>query len=177
MRRGRESSIGARCSVGGNRSRIGAFKLVELLDQRREGRVVGDGVESVAGGLIRHGANCLRDVRDDGGVDAGVLEAHLHIVCTRAAGKGDKPWGIGDALEVDVVDPGDIVAVGTVVVQEESAESAARRLNGLDLSIEAHGILGQVCLDGATGNIPTAHASAGRHVGIERGLQVRRIHA
>ena len=69
------------------------------------------------------------------------------------------------------------MAVSVVVVKEESAESAARRLNGLDLSIEAHGILGQVCLDSATGNIPAAHASAGGHVGIERGLQVRRIHA
>ena len=98
-------------------------------------------------------------------------------MCTRAAGKGDKPWGIGDALEVDVVDPRYIVAVGVVVVEEEGTEPAACRFNGLNLTIEAHGILGQVCLDGATGNIPTAHASAGRHVGIERGLQVRRIHA
>ena len=98
-------------------------------------------------------------------------------MCTRAAGKGDKPWGIGDALEVDVVDPGDIVAVGTVVVQEESAEPAACRFNRLDLTIEAHGILGQVCLDGTAGDLPAAHASAGGHVGIECGLQVRRIHA
>ena len=91
-------------------------------------------------------------------------------MCTRAAGKGDKPWGIGDALEVDVVDPRDIVAVGVVVVQEEGAESAARRFNGLDLAIEAHGIFGQVCLDGTASDLPAAHASAGGDVGIERGL-------
>ena len=89
---------------------------------------------------------------------------------TRAAGKGDKPWGVGDALEVDVVDPRDIVTVGVVVVQEEGAEPATCSLDGLDLSIEAHGIFGQVCLDGAAGNVPAAHASAGRDVGIERGL-------
>ena len=96
---------------------------------------------------------------------------------TRASGKGDKTRRVGDALEVDVVDPRYIVAVGIVVVEEESAESAACRLDGLDLSIEAYGILGQVGLDGAAGDIPAAHASAGGDVGIERGLQVRRIHA
>ena len=69
------------------------------------------------------------------------------------------------------------MAVGVVVVQEEGAEPAACRFNGLDLAIEAHGIFGQVCLDGAAGDIPAAHASAGGDVGIERGLQVRRIHA
>ena len=40
----------------------------------------------------------------------------------RTSDKGDKPWGISDALEVNVVDPRDIVAVGVVVVQEEGAE-------------------------------------------------------
>ena len=69
------------------------------------------------------------------------------------------------------------MAVGIVVVKEESTEPAARRLNGLDLAIEAHGILSQVGLDGAAGDIPADHASAGGDVGIERGLQVRRIHA
>ena len=78
---------------------------------------------------------------------------------TRASGKGDKSWGIGDALKVDVVDPRYIVSVGVVVVEEESAESAACRLDGLDLSIEAYGILSQVGLDGAAGDIPAAHAS------------------
>ena len=96
---------------------------------------------------------------------------------TRASGKGDKTRRAGDALKVDVVDPRYIVSVGVVVVEEESAESAARRLNGLDLSIEAYGILGQVGLDGAAGDIPAAHASAGGDVCIERGLQMRRIHA
>ena len=96
---------------------------------------------------------------------------------TRAAGKGDKSRRVGDALKVDVVDPRYIVAVGIVVVEEESAEPAARRLNGLNLAIEAHGIFGQVGLDSAAGDIPAPHASAGGDVGIERGLQVRRIHA
>ena len=96
---------------------------------------------------------------------------------TRASGKGDKTRCVGDALEVDVVDPRYIVAVGIVVVEEESAESAVCRLDGLDLSIEAYGILGQVGLDGAAGDIPAPHTTTGRHVGIERGLQVRRIHA
>ena len=163
--------------MGGDRARIGALKLVELLDQRREGRVVGDCVEGVIGGLVCHGANCLRDVRDNRGIDAGVLEAYLHVVCTRASGKGDKTRRVGDALKVDVVDPRYIVAVGIVVVEEESAESAACSLDGLDLSIEAYGILSQVGLDGAAGDIPAPHASAGGHIGIERGLQVRRIHA
>ena len=95
----------------------------------------------------------------------------------RASGKGDKTRRVGDALKVDVVDPRYIVAVGVVVVEEESAESAACRLDGLDLSIEAYGILSQVGLDGAAGDIPAAHASAGGDVGVERGLQVRRIHA
>lgn len=115
--------------MGGDRACIGALKIVELLDQWREDRVVGDGVESIASLLVRHGTDCLLDIRDDGGVDAGVLETHLHIVRTRAAGKGDKPWGVGDALEVDVVDPRDIVTVGVVVVQEEGAEPAACRFN------------------------------------------------
>lgn len=158
----KSAAVGADCGAGGNRGCIGTLQPVEFFDQRREGRVVGDGVEGVIGGLVCHGANCLRDVRDNGGVDAGVLEAHLHIVCTRAAGKGDKPRGIGDALEVDVVDPRDIVAVGVVVIEEESAESAACRLDGLDLSIEAYGILGQVGLDGAAGDIPAPHTTAGQ---------------
>ena len=102
---GDSATIGARYGVGGDRARIGALKLVELLDQRREGRVVGDGVESIASLLVCHGADRLLDIRDDGGVDAGVLEAYLHIVRARTPDKGDKPWGIGDALEVDVVDP------------------------------------------------------------------------
>ena len=42
---GDSAAIGARCGVGGDRARIGVLKLVELLDQRREGRVVGDGVK------------------------------------------------------------------------------------------------------------------------------------
>ena len=147
------TAIGALCSVGGNRSRIGVFKSVELLDQRWKGRVVGDGVEGVIGGLVCHGANCLRDVRDNRGIDAGVLEAHLHVVRACASGKGDKPRCVGDALKVDVVDPRYIVAVGIVVVEEESAESAAGRLDGLDLAIEAYGILSQVGLDGAAGDI------------------------
>lgn len=103
MRSGRESSTGATAEgmvlpsgtgygVPGNSVGGGAFQSVELLDQRREGRVVGDGVESIASLLVRHGTDCLLDIRDDGGVDAGVLETHLHIVRTRAAGKGDKPW-------------------------------------------------------------------------------------
>ena len=95
----------------------------------------------------------------------------------RASGKGDKTRRVGNALKVDVVDPRYIVAVGIVIVEEESAESAACRLDGLDLSIEAYGILSQVGLDGAAGDIPAAHASAGGDVGIERGLQVRCIHA
>ena len=95
----------------------------------------------------------------------------------RASGKGDKTRRVGDALKVDVVDPRYIVAVGIVVVEEESAEPAARRLNGLDLAIEAHGILSQVGLDGAAGDIPAPHTTTGGHIGIERGLQVRRIHA
>ena len=131
------------------------------MTRRREGRVVGDGVEGVIGGLVCHGANCLRDVRDNRGIDAGVLEAHLHVVRARASGKGDKTRRVGDALKVDVVDPRYIVAVGIVIVEEESAESAACRLDGLDLSIEAYGILSQVGLDGAAGDIPAAHASAG----------------
>ena len=44
-------------------------------------------------------------------------------------------------------------------------------------AIEAHGIFGQVCLDGTAGDLPAAHASAGGDVGIERGLQMRRVHA
>ena len=163
--------------MGGNRSRIGAFKLVELLDQRRKGRVVGDGIESVAGGFIRNGTDRLLDIRDNRGIDAGVLEAHLHVVRARAAGKGDKSRCVGDALKVDVVDPRDIVAVGVVVVEEERAESAACRLDGLDLSIEAHGIFGQVCLDGSAGDIPTAHATTCWHVGVERGLQACGVYA
>ena len=95
----------------------------------------------------------------------------------RAAGKGDKSRCVGDALKVDVVDPRYIVAVGIVIVEEESAESAACRLDGLDLSIEAYGILSQVGLDGAAGDIPAPHTTTGGHIGIERGLQVRRIHA
>ena len=63
---------------------------------------------------------------------------------TRASGKGDKARCVGDALEVDVVDPGDIVAVGIVVVEEEGAESAACRLDGLDLAIEATGFLARL---------------------------------
>ena len=171
------AAIGACYGAGGNRARIGVFKSVELFDQRRECRVIGDGVEGVIGCLICHGADRLLDIRDDGGVDAGVLQAHLHVVRARTPGKGDKPWGIGDALEVDVVDPRDIVAVGVVVIQEEGAEPAACRFNGLDLAIEAYGIFGQVCLDGTAGNLPAAHASAGGDVGIERGLQMRCVHA
>ena len=95
----------------------------------------------------------------------------------RAAGKGDKSRRVGDALKVDVVDPRDIVAVGIVIVKEEGTEPAAGSLNGLDLSVEAHGIFGQVGLDGAAGNIPATHATACGHVGVERGLQVRRVHA
>ena len=102
--------------------------------------------------------------------ELGVDTAHLHVVRARASGKGDKTRRVGDALKVDVVDPRYIVAVGVVVVEEESAESAACRLDGLDLSIEAYGILSQVGLDGAAGDIPAAHASAGGDVGIERGL-------
>ena len=174
---GNGTAIGARCSVGGNRSRIGVLEPIELLDQRRKGRVVGDGIESVASLLVCHGADRLLDIRDDGGIDAGVLEAHLHVVRARAAGKGDKSRCVGDALKVDVVDPRYIVAVGIVVVEEEGAEPAACRFNGLDLSIEAYGILGQVGLDGSAGDIPTAHATTCWHVGIERGLQMRRVHA
>ena len=171
------TAIGTRCSVGGNRSRIGAFEPVELLYQRRKGRVVGDGIESVASLLVCHGADRLLDIRDNCGIDAGVLETNLHVVRARAAGKGDKSRCVGDALKVDVVDPRYIVAVGVIVVEEESAESAACRLDGLDLSIEAYGIFGQVCLDGTAGDIPTAHATACWHVGVERGLQMRRVHA
>ena len=98
-------------------------------------------------------------------------------MCTRAAGKGDKPRCIGDALKVDVVDPRDIVAIGIVVVEEESAEPATCCFNGLDLAIEAYGILGQVGLDGSAGDIPTAHATTCWHVGVERGLQVSCVHA
>ena len=155
------TAIGTRCSAGSNRGCIGTLQPIEFFDQRREGRVVGDGIESVACGFIRNGANCLRDVRDNRGIDAGVLEAYLHVVRTRASGKGDKTRCVGDALEVDVVDPRDIVAVGVVVVQEEGAEPAACRFNGLDLAIEAHGIFGQVCLDGTAGDLPAAHTSAG----------------
>ena len=96
---------------------------------------------------------------------------------TRASGKGDKTRRVGDALEVDIVDPRDIVAVGVVVVEEESAESATCRLDGLDLAIEAYGILGQVGLDGSAGDIPTAHATTCWHVGVERGLQACGVHA
>ena len=174
---GDSAAIGACYGVGGDRARIGALKFVELLDQWREGRVVGDGVESIASLLVCHGADRLLDIRDDGGVDAGVLQAYLHIVRARTSDKGDKPWGIGDALEVDVVDPRDIVTVGVVVVQEEGTEPAACRFNGLDLAIEAHGIFGQVCLDGTAGDLPAAHASAGGDIGIERGLQMRRVYA
>ena len=163
--------------MGGNRSRIGVFEPIELLDQRRKGRVVGDGIESVASLLVCHGTDRLLDIRDDGGIDAGVLEAHLHVVRARAAGKGDKPRCVGDALKVDVVDPRHIVAVGIVVVEEEGAEPAACRFNGLNLAIETHGILGQVCLDGTAGDLPAAHTPAGGDVGIERGLQMRRVHA
>ena len=174
---GNGTAIGARCSVGGNRSRIGVLEPIELLDQRRKGRVVGDGIESVASLLVCHGADRLLDIRDDGGIDAGVLEAHLHVVRARAAGKGDKSRCVGDALKVDVVDPRYIVAVGIVVVEEEGAEPAACRFNGLNLAIETNGIFGQVCLDGTAGDIPTAHATACWHVGVERGLQMRRVHA
>ena len=62
----------------------------------------------------------------------------------RASGKGDKTRRVGDALKVDVVDPRYIVAVGIVIVEEESAESAACRLDGLDLSIEATGFLARL---------------------------------
>ena len=98
-------------------------------------------------------------------------------MCTRAAGKGDKSRCVGDALKVDVVDPRYIVAVGIVVVQEKGAEPAVCRLDGLDLPIEAYGILGQVGLDGSAGDIPTAHATTCWHVGVERGLQVSCVHA
>ena len=69
------------------------------------------------------------------------------------------------------------MAVGIVVVEEEGAESAACRFNGLNLAIETHGIFGQVCLDGTAGDLPAAHTPARGDVGIERGLQMRRVHA
>ena len=69
------------------------------------------------------------------------------------------------------------MAVGIVVVQEKGAEPAACRLDGLDLPIEAHGIFGQIGLDGTAGDIPTAHATTCWHVGIERRLQVSCVHA
>ena len=120
----KSAAVGTGYGAGSNRGCIGTLKPVELLDQRRKGRVVSDGVESVASSLVCHGANCLRGVRDNRGIDAGVLQAYLHVVRTRASGKGDKTRRVGDALEVDIVDPRDIVAVGIVVVEEESAESA-----------------------------------------------------
>ena len=112
----KSAAVGTDYGAGSNRGCIGALKLVEFFDQWREGRVVGDGVEGVIGGLVCHGADRLRDVRDNRGIDAGVLEAYLHVVRTRASGKGDKTRRVGDALEVDIVDPRDIVAVGIVIV-------------------------------------------------------------
>ena len=109
--------------MGGDRARIGALKLVELLDQRREGRVVGDGVEvspasssataPIACSIFEMMAESMRRT-------SGVPAYRVHA-CRR---QRRQAWGIGDALEVDIVDPRDIVAVGVVVVQKEGAESA-----------------------------------------------------
>ena len=46
----KSAAVGADCGAGGNRGCIGTLQPVEFFDQRREGRVVGDGVEGVIGG-------------------------------------------------------------------------------------------------------------------------------
>ena len=75
--------------------------------------------------------------------------------------KGDKTWGIGDALEVDVVDPRYIVAVASLSFRKKAQSLPPAVFNGLDLAIEAHGIFGQICLDGTASDFQRPCAPAG----------------
>ena len=178
-RRGRHGDAGA----VGNRSACAVCgqalfgKTLELLHERRERGVVGHGKERLVRGFARKRSQRGRDSVDDRRIDARVLEAHLHVVRARAAGKGHETRRVGKALEVDVVDPRDIVAVGIVVVEEERAEASARGLDGLDLPIKAHRILGEIRDHLAPGYMPALHAPAGGHIGVERGLEAARVGA
>ena len=166
----RAERLDALCRLG--RERTLRLKLLELLHQRGERRVVRHRIERLIDVLLRHRGKCRGDAADDLGIDAGIFKTDLHVVSARSAGKGNQPRRVGDAFEVHIPDPGHVVSVGIVVVEEERGEGAPGGFDLLDLAVEAHGVLCQVAYDLAPGHIPRCHAPACGNVRIEHMLEL-----
>ena len=163
--------------LGRRDARIFRTQAFEIGYNRRERRVVGDSEENIPGGLVGDGFECLFDVFHNRGVDAGVFEADLQVVGTRAAHKGANCRSFGETLEVDVPNPGDIATVGFGIVQEKGHETTVRGFDLLNLAVEADRVLGEIARHRAAHGPPARHAPARGDVGIEHVLEARGVGA
>ena len=125
-------------------------------------------------------AHSVLDAIDELRVYAGVLEAHLQVVLSRAADEDAGQVELAELLEVDVPDPADVVAVGVVVVEEERHQAAVGRLDLADHAVEAGGVLCEVAHHVAPEHVPRLHASArglvaGDHLVEAGGARARKL--
>ena len=115
-------------------------------------RKLGVRAEASAHGVL----NAIDELR----VYAGVLEAHLEVVLSRAADEDAGQIELAELLEVDVPDPADVVAIGVVVVEEERHQVAVGGLDLADHAVEAGGVLCKVAHHVAPEHVPRLHAAA-----------------
>src|SRR3972149_905267 len=136
----------------------------EEIAHLEHGGVGGDDVEVAAFRRLAEGAaqgegRIGLDVR--GGVEAGVLEAEGHVPGARTR-DGERAGLAGEQLEIDVPGPGEIAAVGDVVVEEQGN---ILRLpvggGGAEDLVEAGRVLGEDDVDAAAGDREPLLAAGG----------------
>ena len=107
----------------------------------------------------------------------GVLEAHLQVLGARAAGVHREVAHAGEPLEVDVVDPGDVVTVGVLIVDVEGAGTRFGRLDDLDDAVEPDRVLRKVDEELAPLDGELLHAPARGLVAVKGLLEARAVGA
>ena len=112
---------------------------------RRKRRVVGDGIDLPFGRQFQRSIHHFVHAVHHGGVNTRILKSQLQVVLANAAGKHHHVFLACQLFEIAVPNPGNVAAVGLIVVDEERRNLLARRLGDeLHVLIEARGVLRQV---------------------------------
>ena len=149
MRIGTRNPLLAALWLGITRCWVGGHRLIGACHQGRthcgERGVVGNSVEIPFGGQLQRNIHHFVDAIDRLGIDACILQAQLQIVLADAASKHHNVFLAGQLFEVTVPNPGNIAAVGFIVVDKECRNLLARRLrNEFHVLVKACRVLRQI---------------------------------
>ena len=160
--------------VGGILGR-GARRAVAGQHRMHRGQcgVVRDQVRVFFGRQAGYARQQVLGIRNHLRFDAGILQAHLHVVRAQAAREhGELGRIVRQLLEVDIPQPRHVAAIALLVVHEEGYHLVTRVLrHDLEVLIEAGGVLREVQQHAPTGDVKRLQAPVLRVEGVDGLLQ------